>query len=190
MHKQPVKLRYLIPLGVFIALIVVFARGLQLDPTRVPSPLIDKPAPEFDLPTLYDPEKRFTKETLTGRVSLYNVFASWCTACRLEHPLLMELKRSGEVPVYGLNYKDKRDHALQWLDDLGDPYTEIAYDFKGLSGIDWGVYGVPETFVLDRDGIIRYKQIGPMDRDALENTILPIVRRLQTEGGRQPGNRG
>lgn len=101
MRKQPVKLRYLIPLGVFIALIVVFARGLQLDPTRVPSPLVDKPAPEFDLPTLYDSEKRFTKETLTGRVSLYNVFASWCTSCRLEHSLLMELQHSGEVPVYG-----------------------------------------------------------------------------------------
>lgn len=184
------KIRYLIPIGLFVVLVAVFARGLQLDPTRVPSPLIDKPAPDFDLPTLYDPDKRFTKETLLGEVSLYNVFASWCTACRLEHPLLMELKNAGKVPVYGLNYKDKRENALQWLNDLGDPYAGIAYDFPGRSAIDWGVYGVPETFVLDHRGMIRYKQIGPMDREALETKILPLVERLQTEARQRPGEPG
>jgi cytochrome c biogenesis protein CcmG/thiol:disulfide interchange protein DsbE len=147
------KFRYLIPIGVFVLLVAVFARGLQLDPTRVPSPLIDKPAPEFDLPTLYDPDKRFTRETLVGRVSLYNVFASWCTACRLEHPLLMELDRTGKVPVYGLNYKDKRENALQWLGDLGDPYTAIAYDFPGRSAFPKPSFSTTKgSFATSRSG--------------------------------------
>lgn len=184
------KIRYLIPIGLFVVLLAVFARGLQLDPTLVPSPLIDKPAPEFDLPTLYDPYKHFTKGTLVGKVSLYNVFASWCTACRLEHPLLMGLKHAGKVPVYGLNYKDERKNALQWLNEFGDPYAGIAYDFPGKSAIDWGVYGVPETYVLDHRGVIRYKQIGPIDRKTLETRILPIVERLQSEARKQATSDG
>lgn len=175
------KYRYLLPIGVFIALVVLFGRGLYLNPREIPSVLIDKAAPEFDLPTLRNPDKRFTRQTFVGQVSLYNVFASWCTACRQEHPLWMEFAREGQYPLYGFNYKDKREDALQWLAELGDPYTEIAYDFPGRSGIDWGVYGVPETFVLDRRGVIRYKQIGPIDRRILDQKIRPLLDQLQHE---------
>lgn len=175
------KYRYLIPIGLFVLLVALFGRGLFMDPREIPSVLIDKPAPEFDLPTLHDPNKRFTRQMFMGKVSLYNVFASWCTACRQEHPLLLAFAREGKYPLYGLNYKDKREDALKWLGELGNPYTEIAYDFPGRSAIDWGVYGVPETFVVDKRGVIRYKQIGPISRKALEDTIRPLLDRLQAE---------
>ncbi len=175
------KFRYLIPIGLFILLVALFGRGLYLDPREVPSVLIDKPAPQFDLLTLRDPDKHFTTQMFVGRVSLYSVFASWCTACRQEHPLWMEFAREGKFPLYGFNYKDKREDALQWLTELGDPYTEIAYDFSGRSGIDWGVYGVPETFIVDKRGVIRYKQIGPINRKVLDETLRPLLDRLQSE---------
>ncbi len=175
------KARHLVPLGLFLGLVVLFGFGLQLNPREVPSPLINKPAPEFALPTLHDPAQVIDKDTFRGQVSLFNVWASWCVACRQEHPLLVEAARAGDFPIYGLNYKDSRDAALSWLRELGDPYVASAFDEKGRVGIDWGVYGVPETFVVDRQGVIRYKHIGPVSPKAWRETIVPLVRELQAE---------
>ena len=175
------KARFLIPLGVFGLLVVLFLVGLQKDPKKVPSPFIGKPAPAFELPRLRQPQQRLDQTAFLGKVSLFNVWASWCAACRQEHPFLVELARQGSVPIYGLNYKDQREDALRWLDTLGDPYTASGHDLKGDVGIDYGVYGVPETFVIDRQGIIRYKHIGPIDARAWQETILPLIRRLEAE---------
>ncbi len=172
-------LRYLIPLGVFITLVILLAVGLGLDPKLVPSPLIDKPIPNFALPEVKAPDKTLSSSDLRGKVSLFNVWASWCVSCREEHPLLVALSRSNSVTIYGLNYKDRREDAIRWLDSLGDPYLASAHDLKGKVGIDFGVYGVPETFVIDRNGIIRYKHIGPIDQKALEQKIMPLVRELE-----------
>ncbi len=176
-----IKLRVLLPLAVFSVMVAFFAVGLALNPRLVPSPLIEKPAPDFQLPELHDPERIIGLTDLKGRVSLLNVFASWCVACRQEHPLLMGLSASGAIPIYGLNYKDERSDAIAWLDELGNPYRAIAADRDGRVGIDWGVYGVPETFVIDRKGIIRHKHIGPLDSAALQQTVLPLIRQLQQE---------
>jgi cytochrome c biogenesis protein CcmG, thiol:disulfide interchange protein DsbE len=175
-------IRYLLPLALFIGLVVIFIYGLQHDPRLVPSPLIDKPAPTFNLPTLHTPETTINIETLKGKVSLINVWASWCAACRTEHPVLIEARtNNSELNLYGLNYKDKRPDALQWLQQLGNPYIESAFDEEGSVGIDYGVYGVPETFVLDKKGIIRYKHIGPVDKQQFETIILPLVKKLELE---------
>ncbi|MFQ5935272.1 MAG: DsbE family thiol:disulfide interchange protein [Acidiferrobacterales bacterium] len=171
--------RYLIPLAVFVLLVGFLAAGLRLDPSHVPSPLIDKPAPEFTLPRVVEPDKTLGSADLRGRVSLLNVWASWCVACRVEHPLLVGLARAGNVTIYGLNYKDQRQDAVRWLGDLGNPYLASAHDLKGKVGIDFGVYGVPETFVVDQKGIIRYKHIGPIDEKTLKDVILPLMRELQ-----------
>lgn len=175
------KLRVLLPLTVFGIMVAFFAAGLALNPRLVPSPLIEKPAPEFRLPELHDPNRTIGLADLEGHVSLLNVWASWCVACRQEHPLLMDLSAGGAVPIYGLNYKDERSDAIGWLANLGNPYRAIAADRDGRVGIDWGVYGVPETFVIDRKGVIRYKHIGPLDAEALRDTVLPLVRQLQQE---------
>lgn len=175
--------RYLIPLGIFVVLVVFLGIGLNLDPREVPSPLIDKGAPAFDLPTVRNPEQSIGLADLQKEVSLFNVWASWCVSCRHEHPLLVELSRQGIVPIYGLNYKDSREDALRWLRTLGDPYRASAFDRDGRVGIDWGVYGVPETFVVDRKGIVRHKHTGPITRDAWQNTLLPLIRELQSEKG-------
>jgi len=175
--------RYLIPLAVFIGLAVLLGIGLSLNPREVPSPLIDKPSPAFVLPTLDDPGRTLSSETFKGQVSLFNVWASWCVACRQEHPLLVELGKTGQVPIYGLNYKDTKADADRWLRRYGNPYIDSGFDVAGKAGFDWGVYGVPETFVIDKQGIIRYKQIGPITPDDLNETILPLVRQLQTEAG-------
>jgi cytochrome c biogenesis protein CcmG/thiol:disulfide interchange protein DsbE len=172
-------LRYLIPLGIFLVLVVFFAIGLKLDPREVPSPLIDKPAPAFEVLQLHEPGKRIGTEQLRGQVWLLNVWASWCVACRSEHPHLVDLARQNLVPIYGLNYKDERDDALRWLQQFGDPYTVSAHDLDGRVGLDYGVYGVPETFLIDKQGVIRYKHIGPVDPDVINNTIMPMVRQLQ-----------
>ncbi|GJL82693.1 MAG: thiol:disulfide interchange protein [marine bacterium B5-7] len=174
-------IRYFLPVGVFGLVVVFLGIGLGLDPKKVPSPLIDKQVPAFDLPRLYQPSARFSEQTLADHVSLVNVFASWCVACRQEHPFLVEISRSGVVPVYGLNYKDQRTDAMKWLQDLGNPYSTIAFDLKGEAGLDWGVYGVPETFVIDKKGVIRYKQIGPLDWATWQQTLLPLVTRLKAE---------
>ena len=171
--------RALIPLLVFALISVFLWVGLSLNPREVPSPLIGKPAPAFELPQLRESGGMVRSEDLKGRVWLLNVFASWCTPCLEEHPHLVQLAQRGVVPVYGLNYKDKREAALQWLGRHGDPYTGIAVDVEGRTGIEYGVYGVPETFVIDRDGVIRFKHIGPLDPRVLDEEVLPLVARLQ-----------
>ncbi|MGQ0578834.1 MAG: DsbE family thiol:disulfide interchange protein [Betaproteobacteria bacterium] len=171
--------RFLVPLGIFLVLSVFLAVGLKLDPREVPSPLIDKPAPPFELAQLQDPGKTFAPGDLKGRVWIFNVWASWCVTCLQEHPLLVELSRRNLVPIYGLNYKDGRDNALKWLAKHGNPYTLSAMDADGRVGIDYGVYGVPETYVIDKNGIIRFKQIGPVTPKVLEEKILPLLRQLQ-----------
>jgi len=171
--------RYLLPLGIFIVLVVFLAIGLNRDPREVPSPLINKPAPTFALPQLHKPEASFAPKDMQGKVWLLNVWASWCVSCRQEHPILVELAKAGIVPIYGLNYKDQRAEALKWLSQFGDPYALSIVDAEGRVGIDYGVYGVPETYVIDKAGVIRYKQIGPVTQDVLEKTILPLVTDLQ-----------
>jgi cytochrome c biogenesis protein CcmG, thiol:disulfide interchange protein DsbE len=171
--------RFLIPLGVFFVLVGFLAAGLRLDPREVPSPLIDKPAPPFTLPELVDPQRTFSQKDMLGKVWLLNVWASWCVSCREEHPVLVEFSKRKLVPVYGLNYKDDRKDALAWLARLGDPYTMSIMDRDGRIGIDYGVYGVPETYVIDKQGVIRYKQIGPVTPQILEAKILPLVKKLQ-----------
>ncbi len=175
--------RYLVPLVIFLVLVGFLAVGLQLNPREVPSPLIDRSAPTFNLPSVRDPERTVGLADLKQQVSLFNVWASWCVSCRHEHPLLVELSRRDVVPIYGLNYKDSRSDALRWLNSLGDPYRASAFDEDGRVGIDWGVYGVPETFVVDRNGIIRHKHTGPISVVDWKNTLLPMIRRLQGEKG-------
>ncbi len=172
-------IRYLLPLAAFIILVAFLLVGLNLNPRKVPSPLIGKPAPVFKLQQLHEPEKILETTDNLGKVWLLNVWASWCASCRDEHPLLVQLAKSGVVPIYGLNYKDKRDLAIQWLDQLGNPYTKSVMDSEGRVGIEYGVYGVPETYVIDKTGVIQYKQIGPVTIDVLEKTILPLVKELQ-----------
>lgn len=170
--------RYLVPLGIFLVLVVFLGVGLGLNPRQVPSPLIDRLAPTFDLPQLHATDKRISPEALRGQVWLLNVWASWCVSCRQEHPVLVDLAKSGVVPIYGLNYKDQREEALRWLQQWGDPYKLSIMDPKGMTGIDYGVYGVPETYVIDKTGVIRYKQIGPLTPEILRDTILPLVKKL------------
>ena len=167
-----------LPIIVFAVLAAFLAIGLKLDPREVPSPLVNKAAPAFKLPLLAQPATTLTPQDLRGKVWLLNVWASWCVSCRVEHPLLVELAKTGTVPIYGLNYKDKRDDAMAWLRERGDPYLQSISDADGRVGIDYGVYGVPETFVIDRAGVIRYKQIGPLTPESLRDTILPLVRKL------------
>ena len=171
-------LKFGIPLLLFALLVAFFAVGLSRDPREVPSPLIGKPAPMFKLEQLHQPQAAFTPENMKGKVWMLNVWASWCVSCRVEHPLLVEMARRNVVPIVGLNYKDKRDDGLQWLRKFGNPYDLSAYDDEGKVGIDYGVYGVPETFVIDKQGVIRYKQIGPITPEALEQKILPLLRTL------------
>ncbi|HUS12349.1 MAG TPA: DsbE family thiol:disulfide interchange protein [Pyrinomonadaceae bacterium] len=170
--------RFGIPLALFVILVVFLAIGLRHDPHEVPSPLINKPAPAFQLAQLNDPAKVFTAEEMRGKVWLLNVWASWCVTCRDEHPLLLEYARSKAVPIYGLNYKDKREDALAWLSDLGDPYVLSASDLDGRVGIDYGVYGAPETYLIDREGVIRFKHVGPVTPDIWEKKVLPLVKEL------------
>lgn len=170
--------RFIIPLGLFIVLVAFLAIGLGRDPREVPSPLIDKPTPNFQLAQLHEPAKTFSPQEMRGKVWLLNVWASWCISCRDEHPLLLELSRSGALPLYGLNWKDKREDALAWLDDLGNPYILNAADSDGRVAIDYGVYGAPETYLIDKDGVIRFKQVGPLTRQILETRILPLARDL------------
>ena len=171
-------LKFAIPLALFVALAIFLAVGLTRDPREVPSPFIGRAAPLFKLERLHEPQATFGPEEMRGKVWLLNVWASWCVSCRVEHPLLVELARSKAVPIVGLDYKDKRDDGLRWLDRMGNPYALSAFDVDGRVGIDYGVYGVPETFVIDKQGVIRYKQIGPITPEALERTILPLVRKL------------
>ena len=171
----------LLPLVLFFGLVLAFAVPLDRDPSKIPSALIGKPVPVFSLPPVKGRELGLSSTDLDGEVSLVNVFASWCVACREEHTLLMQLKADATVPIHGLDYKDEPDNAARWLNSMGDPYTRTGADRDGRVAIDWGVYGVPETFVVSRDGRIAYKQIGPLTAKDLQETVLPLVRRLQRE---------
>jgi cytochrome c biogenesis protein CcmG/thiol:disulfide interchange protein DsbE len=168
-------MRYAIPLVLFLALVAFLAIGLGRDPREVPSPLINKPAPSFRLVQLKDPARSFSSEEMRGKVWLLNVWASWCIACRDEHPMLLELARQKAVPIYGLNYKDKPTDAISWLNELGDPYVLSVSDLDGRVGIDYGVYGAPETFLIDRNGTIRYKRVGPITPEVWSQEIAPVV---------------
>jgi cytochrome c biogenesis protein CcmG/thiol:disulfide interchange protein DsbE len=172
-------MRFILPLVVFLVLAGFLYVGLGLDPREVPSPLIDKPAPAFNLPQMSDPNKRFSTEEMKGKVWLLNVWASWCVSCKEEHPVLMSLAQQNIVPIYGLDYKDKQEDGAMTLRQAGNPYTLVAMDRDGRIGIDYGVYGVPETYVIDKQGIIRYKQIGPVNYQNLREKILPLVAELQ-----------
>lgn len=173
--------RFIWPLVIFLVLAGFLFVGLGLNPREVPSPLIDKPAPAFSLPQLHEPEKTFSPQDVMGKVWLLNVWASWCVSCKEEHPLLVSLASQNIVPIYGLNYKDKRMDALMWLQRGGDPYVLSAADVEGRIGIDYGVYGVPESYVIDKKGVIRYKQIGPVTSQSLRETILPLIAQLEKE---------
>jgi cytochrome c biogenesis protein CcmG/thiol:disulfide interchange protein DsbE len=171
--------KFLIPLGLFVVLLGFLFVGLGLNPREVPSPLIDKPAPTFALASLQEPGRNLGSADMKGQVWLLNVWASWCVSCREEHPLLVELGKAKLVPIIGLNYKDEPSAGKRWLAQMGNPYDTSVMDRDGSVGIDFGVYGVPETFVIDKQGTIRYKQIGPVTAEALEKKILPLVRELQ-----------
>ena len=170
-------LLFILPLLLFLGLAAAFFAGLGRDPHAVPSALIDKPVPEFALPALIDDRPGLATADLKGKVTLVNVFASWCVPCRLEHPLLMRLAKEG-VELDGINYKDEAEDAKLWLTNLGNPYKRIGADVAGAVGIEWGVYGVPETFVIDRAGIIRFKQVGPLSADVINDTNAPLVSQL------------
>lgn len=174
-------LKYLLPLLLFIVLAIFLAVGLRLNPKDIPSPLIDKPAPAFALPILASPEKTLKQSDLQGQVWLLNVWASWCISCREEHPLLLQLAKQNPVMLVGLNYKDEAQAANLWLQKLGNPYNVSIMDSDGRTGIDYGVYGVPETFVIDKRGVIRYKHTGPVVPGDLERIFLPLIQQLQAE---------
>jgi cytochrome c biogenesis protein CcmG/thiol:disulfide interchange protein DsbE len=175
------KLRFLLPLGAFLIMVVFLGIGLKLDPHNVPSPLINKAAPTFTLSQLHDPQKTFSPQMMNGQVWLLNVWASWCVSCRQEHIYLTEFAHQYPVNLVGLNYKDDAGAAINWLAKLGNPYQLSVSDSDGMVGLDWGVYGVPETFVIDKKGNIRYKQTGPVDSNILQSVIIPLLKQLEAE---------
>ena len=173
--------RYMWPLAIFLILCGLLYVGLGLNPREVPSPLVDKPAPPFTLPSLHQEGKTISPADFKGQVWLLNVWASWCTSCRAEHELIVDMVRQHQVAIVGLNYKDQDRDAKYWLKRFGDPYTASAVDAEGEAGIDWGVYGVPETFVIDRRGMIRHKHIGPLTAESIRTKILPLLKQLEGE---------
>ena len=173
------KVKFLLPLLLFIVLVIFLAIGLNRDPQEVPSPLINKPAPAFEIPQLSEINQTFSPASMKGQVWILNVWASWCVACREEHPVLVELAKSKIAPIIGLDYKDKREDALAMLANQGNPYLLSAFDANGRVGIDYGVYGVPETYVIDKAGMIRFKHIGPITMNKLNQKIYPLISELQ-----------
>ena len=171
-------MRYATPLGIFILMVGLLGYGLSLDPKKIPSPLIGKPAPAFSLASLHAPQNRITEKDFQGQVWVLNVWASWCVACRAEHEVIKRLSRQGIARVVGLNYKDKPEDARAWLLQLGDPYALSLMDQHGRVGIDWGVYGVPETFIIGKDGLIKYKHIGPITFEILDAEVIPMLNKL------------
>jgi cytochrome c biogenesis protein CcmG/thiol:disulfide interchange protein DsbE len=167
--------RYIVPLLVVVVMIPVFVIGLGRDPTEVPSPLINKQAPQFELPRLKYPDQTVGSADYAGQLTLVNVWATWCGGCRQEHDFLMKLAREVDIPIYGLDWRDRRDAALAWLEQLGDPYVASGYDEDGRVGIDWGVYGAPETFLIDQNGVILHKHISPMTEQVWEEDFLPKI---------------
>jgi cytochrome c biogenesis protein CcmG/thiol:disulfide interchange protein DsbE len=174
-------LKFIIPLILFIIMAVFLALGLNLKPSEIPSPLINKPAPAFSAPKLDAPEEKLSPADLKGQVWLFNVWASWCVSCRAEHPVLNQLAKQSAVVIVGLNYKDDPTDAKNWLNNLGNPYGVSIMDQDGRIGIDYGVYGVPETFVIDKKGLIRYKHTGPVSDDDVQKIFLPLIAKLQAE---------
>ena len=175
------RLRFILPLMAFLVMVIFLGVGLKLDPHDVPSPLINKPAPAFTLPQLHEPQKTFSPADMKGKVWLLNVWASWCVSCRQEHIYLTEFARDSSINIIGLNYKDEPAAAMQWLERLGNPYKISISDIDGMAGLDWGVYGVPETFVIDKQGIVRHKQTGPVDPTILQTIIMPLIEQLNRE---------
>ena len=180
------KAKYLIPAAIFLGMVAIFGLvlyqiGQGRDIKEVPSPLIGKPVPQFELPLLLKPEESFSSEQLKGQVSLVNVWASWCVSCRAEHQVLNELVKYNKVNLIGLNYKDEVVDARRWLSQYGDPYQLSISDIEGLTGIDWGVYGVPETFVIDKKGIVRLKHTGPVTHKDIKEKIIPLLKQLEKE---------
>ena len=171
--------RFLLPLGIFVGLLVFLGVGLRLNPREIPSPFIGKPAPAFQLAQLHAPDKSISPQDMAGQVWVLNVWASWCVSCRAEHPVLMAFAKTNVVPVIGLNYKDARADGIKWLQDFGNPYTTSAFDNDGRVGIDYGVYGVPETFVIDKKGVIRMKYTGPLTPEAINKQLLPLIEELK-----------
>jgi cytochrome c biogenesis protein CcmG/thiol:disulfide interchange protein DsbE len=167
-----------LPLLVFAAITGFLLKGLWLDPREVPSPLINKPAPEFRLEALETPGRVIERKDMLGKVWLLNAWASWCVACREEHPVLVEFSRSATIPIIGLNYKDTRIEGMRWLAQFGNPYATSLFDEAGRTGIDYGVYAVPETFLIDKQGVVRFKQIGPVTPELLRDKLLPLIQRL------------
>jgi cytochrome c biogenesis protein CcmG/thiol:disulfide interchange protein DsbE len=168
----------LLPLVLFIGLVAFLLVGLRRDPHEVPSPLINKPAPEFKLSQLREPNKTFSPQEMRGKVWVLNFWGTWCVACREEHPLLLEFAKTGTVPIYGVDYKDDRAAAIQMLEEEGNPYTLTVSDPEGRVSIDYGVYGAPESYLIDRDGVIRFKQIGPITQEVWQKEILPRAKQL------------
>ncbi len=174
-------LKYLIPLALFAGIAWFLLQGLDRNPREVPSPLIGKPVPAFSLPLLAEPSRQFTADEMRGQVWLLNVWGSWCAGCQVEHPLLNDFARKDIAPIIGMAWKDKPEASKAWLARLGDPYKLSVMDLDGKVAIDWGVYGAPETFVIDKTGIIRDKHIGPLTPDVLDKRLVPLVRRLQAQ---------
>lgn len=175
------RLRFIVPIVVIVALIGLLGYGLTRNPHYIPSALLGRDAPEFQLPRLSQPENLLSNKQLAGQVSVVNVWASWCVSCRVEHKWIEQLRRQTGVAIYGIDYKDTRKQAHRWLRTFGNPFKAIGFDEKGRTSINWGVAGVPETFILDSHGIIRYKQPGPINRQLLESRIIPLIRKLQSE---------
>jgi len=173
-------IRFALPLVIFVLMVGLLGYGLRLDPKKVPSPLIDKPAPAFSLAMLDAPSRQLTTADMAGQVWVLNVWASWCVSCRAEHAVITALANKNLVSVIGLNYKDEPDDATRWLEQFGNPYTASVMDGDGRVGIDWGVYGVPETFIIGADGMIKYKHIGPVTHESLEQKILPMLKELMS----------
>lgn len=168
--------RYVLPLVAVVTLIVFLVIGLTRgDPRALPSPFIGKPAPQFELPTLKDPSATVGSSDLAGQVALVNVWATWCVQCRVEHQFLLDLSATGEIPIYGINWRDTRPEALRWLQQLGDPYVASGFDVDGVVGIDWGVYGAPESFLVSADGVVLFKQLGPLNRQIWERDFVPLI---------------
>lgn len=175
------RLLFIMPLLLFAGLAAYLGFGLTRDASVVPSALLDRPVPEFALPPLLPDGKGLATADLKGHVSVVNVFASWCVPCRAEHPMWMEFARTQDVPLYGINWKNDRDDAIKWLRELGDPYARIGFDPDNVAGVEWGVYGVPETYVIDREGHVRKKHVGPIFAEMLKEEILPLIRELQKQ---------
>lgn len=171
--------RFVFPLIAVIIVIPIFILGLQSDPSALPSQYINKPAPSFDLPTLKDPSKRLTTDSLKGQVSLVNIWATWCAGCRAEHGFLMRLQREGDIPIFAINWRDNRQDALRWLAETGDPYVASGFDEDARVGIDWGVYGAPETFLIDPDGLVVYRFTGPLSQASWNEEFVPRIEELR-----------